>query len=115
MEAPEGIHWLVEQGFKVSIARQTDPDEIPADVEAAFREIFREWQIPETLAFTAFPDLGTPGSEDGSPEITENSTRLFDLSTSIIDTHWLAMEQGIEAIDKLLYRNFDQADRLAGI
>ncbi|MGI9294697.1 MAG: hypothetical protein ACR2PS_12005 [Pseudomonadales bacterium] len=49
-----------------------------------------------------------------SPEISENSTRLFDLSTSIIDTHWFAMEQGIEAIDKLLYINFDQADRLAG-
>src|SRR5690554_6703294 len=71
-QALEGIHWLLEQGFKVSIARQTDVDEIPADVEAAFREIFREWQIPENLAFTAFPDLGTPGSEDGSPEITES-------------------------------------------
>lgn len=76
-QALEGVHWLVEQGFKVSIARQTDVNEVPAKVEAAFREIFREWGIPETLAFTAFPDLGTPGSEDGSPEITENCMEKY--------------------------------------
>ena len=70
-KALEGIQWLVEQGFKVSIARQSDPSEDPQQVEADFRAIFRQWGIPETLAFTAFPDLGTPGSDDGSPEITE--------------------------------------------
>jgi MoaA/NifB/PqqE/SkfB family radical SAM enzyme len=42
-KALEGIRWLVDQGFQVSIARQTDPEEIPADVEAAFREILRDW------------------------------------------------------------------------
>ena len=76
-KALEGIRWLVDQGFQVSIARQTDPEEIPADVEAAFREILRDWGIPETLAFTAFPDLGTPGSEDGSPEITETCMEKY--------------------------------------
>ncbi|MFN2361293.1 MAG: radical SAM protein [Marinobacter sp.] len=76
-KALEGIRWLVDQGFQVSIARQTDPDEVIADVEATFRGIFREWGIPETLAFTAFPDLGTPGSEDGSPEITENCMEKY--------------------------------------
>ena len=76
-KALEGIRWLVDQGFQVSIARQTDADENVAAVEAAFRSIFRDWGIPETLAFTAFPDLGTPGSEDGSPEITENCMEKF--------------------------------------
>ncbi|MCL7942605.1 radical SAM protein [Marinobacter sp. ATCH36] len=76
-KALEGIRWLVDQGFEVSIARQTDPDESVANVEDAFRSIFREWRIPETLAFTAFPDLGTPGSEDGSPEITENCMEKY--------------------------------------
>jgi MoaA/NifB/PqqE/SkfB family radical SAM enzyme len=76
-KALQGIRWLVDQGFKVSIARQTDPDESVAKVEAAFRGIFRDWGIPETLAFTAFPDLGTPGSEDGSPEITENCMEKY--------------------------------------
>lgn len=81
-QALEGIHWLVDQGFKVSIARQTDLNEVSADVEAAFRGIFREWQIPETLAFTAFPDLGTPGSEDGSPEITEGCMEKYPTTQS---------------------------------
>ena len=76
-KALEGIRWMVDQGFQVSIARQTDPDEIPADVETAFRGIFQEWGIPKTLAFTAFPDLGIPGSEDGSPEITENCMEKY--------------------------------------
>ncbi len=76
-KALEGIRWLHEQGFRVSIARQTDADENPDDVEAAFRAIFREWAIPENLAFTSFPDLGTPGSEDGSPEVTENCMETY--------------------------------------
>jgi molybdenum cofactor biosynthesis enzyme MoaA len=76
-KALEGIRWMVDQGFEVSIARQTDENENAADVEAAFRGIFRNWGIPETLAFTAFPDLGTPGSEDGSPEITENCMEKY--------------------------------------
>lgn len=70
-KALEGIGWLLEQGFRVSIARQASPGENPADTEDRFRAIFREHGIAEGLAFTAFPDLGVPGSEDGSPEITE--------------------------------------------
>lgn len=76
-KALDGIRWLHEQGFKVSIARQTDSDEDPAHVEAAFRGIFRAQGIPEHLAFTAFPDLGTPGSEDGSPEVTETCMEKY--------------------------------------
>ena len=76
-KALEGIRWLHEQGFKVSIARQTDENEVVAEVEASFRAIFREWGIPENLAFTSFPDLGVPGSEDGSPEITENCMEKY--------------------------------------
>lgn len=76
-KALEGIRWLVDQGFKVSIARQSDPVEDPEQVEWDFRAIFHDWGIPQTLAFTAFPDLGTPGSDDGSPEITENCMEKY--------------------------------------
>lgn len=76
-KALQGIHWLIDQGFKVSIARQTDPGEDPQQVENAFRTIFRQRGIPEHLAFTAFPDLGTPGSDDGSPEVTENCMEKY--------------------------------------
>lgn len=46
-------------------------------MEAAFRARFRAHGIPESLAFTAFPDLGVPGSEDGSPEITETCMEKY--------------------------------------
>lgn len=73
----EGIRWLLDQGFKVSIARQTDPGEQPDQVEAAFRGVFDAEGIHQKLAFTAFPDLGTPGSDDGSPEVTETCMEKY--------------------------------------
>lgn len=76
-KALQGIRWLVDNGFEVSIARQMDEDEDAEQVEQAFRRIFRDHGIPEDLAFTAFPDFGTPGSEDGSPEITETCMQKY--------------------------------------
>jgi len=67
----EGIRWLQEHGFDVSVARQTDVDEDVEWVESAFRHVFSEQGIHGDIAFTAFPDFGTPGTEDGSPEVTE--------------------------------------------
>jgi len=76
-EAIQGILWLREQGFKVSIARQAQIDENLDDVENAFHAIFRQHGIMDRLAFTAFPDLGLPGGEDGSPEVTENCMQKY--------------------------------------
>ena len=82
VRALEGIRWLHEQGFVVSIARQTDPGEDPEAVDAAFRALFRKHGVPESLAFTSFPDLGTPGSEDGSPEVTETCMEKYPTTES---------------------------------
>tara|TARA_R110002167_G_scaffold144413_10_gene334777 strand:+ start:1549 stop:2538 length:990 start_codon:yes stop_codon:yes gene_type:complete len=71
-ESLEGIRFLREQGFEVSIARQMSSDEDAQAVEDAFSEIFRQHGIHERLPFTAFPDFGLPGTDDGSPEVTEN-------------------------------------------
>ncbi|ALO47349.1 radical SAM protein [Pseudohongiella spirulinae] len=76
-ESLDCIRWMHESGFKVSIARQTDPGEDPQSVEEQFRVIFRAHGIPDSLLFTSFPDLGTPGSEDGSPEVTENCMEKY--------------------------------------
>lgn len=76
-ESLQGIRWLHENGFEVSIARQMETGEDETAVEAAFRRIFRRNGIPEDLAFTAFPDLGTPGTEDGSPEVTETCMEKY--------------------------------------
>lgn len=76
-EALQGIRWLHDNGFEVSIARQMEDGEDEQAVEAAFRRIFRHNGIPEDLAFTAFPDFGTPGTEDGSPEVTETCMEKY--------------------------------------
>ena len=52
-ESVECIRWLHDSGFKVSIARQTDPGEDPQAVEAQFREIFRAHDIPDRALRTA--------------------------------------------------------------
>lgn len=72
VESLAGIRFLREQGFSVSIARQMSDDEDAGAVEETFYSIFREHGIDERLPFTVFPDFGLPGSEDGSPEVTEN-------------------------------------------
>ncbi|SFL96315.1 radical SAM protein [Marinobacter zhejiangensis] len=81
-KALEGIRWLREQGFVVSVARQTDEGEDAGAVEASFRDIFRIHNVPDDLPFTSFPDLGTPGSEDGSPEITETCMEKYPTKES---------------------------------
>jgi sulfatase maturation enzyme AslB (radical SAM superfamily) len=77
VESLAGIRFLREQGFEVSIARQMLADEDANAVDEDFYAIFREHGIEERLPFTVFPDFGLPGSEDGSPEVTENCMLKF--------------------------------------
>ncbi|SFH18509.1 radical SAM protein [Modicisalibacter xianhensis] len=81
-KALQGIRWLHEQGFDVSVARQQSPEEDAEAVEAAFRRIFKRAGLPEDLAFTAFPDFGTPGSDGDSPEITEQCMEKYPTEAS---------------------------------
>lgn len=81
-EALQGIKWLHDHGFVVTIARQMSPNEDADAVLAAFQAVFRAHGIPEDLAFTAFPDFGIPGSEDGSPEITETCMEKYPTQES---------------------------------
>ena len=59
-EALQGIRWLTENGFEVSIARQMEAGEIAADVERMFGRILAQAGVERPVAFTAFPDFGTP-------------------------------------------------------
>jgi sulfatase maturation enzyme AslB (radical SAM superfamily) len=81
-ESLESIRWLQQHGFRVSVARQMEVEEDAALVEAAFRRIFFEHGIRPDLAFTAFPDFGTPGTEDGSPEVTVNCMEKYPTQQS---------------------------------
>lgn len=81
-ESLQAIRWLHENGFRVSVARQMDVDEDSAEVEALFRTVFGQHGIPEEVAFTAFPDFGVPGTEDGSPEVTQNCMEKYPTKES---------------------------------
>ncbi len=70
-ESLQSMRFLREQGFEVSIARQMTPGEDAQAVEDAFAACFAAEGIHERLPFTAFPDFGLPGTDDGSPEVTE--------------------------------------------
>lgn len=81
-ESLQSIRWLHEHGFKVSVARQMEANEDSAAIESAYREVFRQHDIPQAVAFTAFPDFGVPGTEDGSPEVTENCMEKYPTQQS---------------------------------
>ncbi|WP_416398580.1 radical SAM protein [Allohahella sp. A8] len=76
-EALQGIRWLTENGFDVSIARQMEANENSAAVENKFRLLLQGAGIRENVAFTAFPDFGTPGAQGSGPEITETCMNRY--------------------------------------
>jgi len=59
-------------GFRVSIARQLDPDEDAAAVDARYRAIGARFGLPPDFGITAFPDFGPPGATRDVPRITES-------------------------------------------
>ena len=81
-ESLRGIKLLREQGFKVSIARQMTLGENEQAVDESFYSIFRENGITERLPFTVFPDFGLPGTDDGSPEVSENCMLKYPTAQS---------------------------------
>lgn len=82
LESLDSIKWLLANGFEVSIARQMETHEDSAAVAHAFSQIFTQHGIYQALPFTAFPDFGTPGTEDGSPEVTTNCMEKYPTPAS---------------------------------
>lgn len=80
-EALEGIRWLTDNGFAVSIARQMEAGENAAAVEDDFRLILENAGVSKAVAFTAFPDFGTPGAQGTGLDITENCMKKYQSDT----------------------------------
>lgn len=68
---------LYDLGFRVSLARQSEPDEDTASMEDAFRELFDQFGLPADTAIVAFPDFLTPGSIAAVPEVTETCMTTY--------------------------------------
>ncbi len=76
-EAFEALCALHDLGFPVSLARQWAPDEDTSAVEAAYRDWFRHYGLPETLRLVAFPDFAPPGAHRDVPAITEHCMTTY--------------------------------------
>lgn len=70
-QAWQGMRELHQLGFRVSLARQMDEGEDSQAVDAQFRALFKQHQIPEDTTIVAFPDFALPGSILDVPHITE--------------------------------------------
>ena len=76
---------LHQLGFHLSLARQWQPDEDTAAIEARFREQLRDHGLPDDLNLVAFPDFFPPGSRVGTPEITESCMTTYHTAESRAD------------------------------
>ncbi|MBA6411716.1 radical SAM protein [Parahaliea sp. F7430] len=76
-EALASMKALYDLGFKVSLARQWEPEEDTPAVEASFRKHLREYGLPEDLALVSFPDFAPPNSQVQTPEITEHCMTTY--------------------------------------
>jgi len=68
---------LHQLGFGVSIARQQEPSEDTAAVNAAYQPFFRDAGVPEDTHIVVFPELHEPGSNPDVPHITEHCMTTY--------------------------------------
>ena len=73
----QGMRALHQLGFKVSLARQAERDEDGETVDAAFRTLLREHELPATTTIVSFPDFLTPGSNPKVPYVTEQCMTTY--------------------------------------
>ncbi len=78
----DSLRELHQHGFKVSVARQVDPDEDEEAVTAEYRRLFRQHLLPDNTTIVAFPDFLTPGSHPDVPYITENCMTTYHTEES---------------------------------
>jgi len=70
---------LQKEGFNVSLARQIDPDENTAAVDAIFQKLVHDAGFAGEIRIVAFPDFAPPGQHTKVPAITEDCmTRYQD-------------------------------------
>lgn len=81
-KAFESLQHLRRQGFGISIARQMQPGEGSEEVEGCYRELLREFALPESIRIVAFPDFGLPGERREVPRITDDCMTRYHTEDS---------------------------------
>lgn len=63
---------LQQLGFSVSVARQMEPDEDSAAVDAEYQQLLADAGCKEELRLVAFPDFSVPGDNPEVPVVTQD-------------------------------------------
>jgi len=63
---------LQKLGFSVSLARQMEPDEDGASVDARYQQLVADAGYVGDIRIVAFPDFALPGDQPDVPAVTEN-------------------------------------------
>lgn len=81
-QALESITTLQKFGFNVSLARQMEPQEDTAAIDALFQSLVREAGFKGEIRIVAFPDFAGPGLHANVPDVTEDCMTRYQDETS---------------------------------
>ena len=73
----DSLRALKKMGFKISVARQTDPNKDSDAVDREYRTLFKTQGLPKETTIVSFPEFSTPGSAPTVPFITENCMTTY--------------------------------------
>ena len=73
---------LNDIGFHISVARQMKPDENTEEVNAKYRQLFKEHGLPEDTFIVVFPDFEKPNTLVKTPTITEHCMTTYQTEES---------------------------------
>lgn len=77
-----GLQALHGLGFKVSLARQIEPQEDREAVERRFGDLLAAHGLPRETTIVGFPDFGTPGARPRVPDVTEHCMTAYQSESS---------------------------------
>ena len=81
-QAWQGMSELHKLGFNVSLARQMEIDEDKQAVDNEYRELCKQYGLPDDITIIAFPDFALPGSMPDVPFVTENCMTQYQNAAS---------------------------------
>jgi len=96
-KALEGLRLLHAAGFEVGITRQMTPAEQPDEVEARFRRLLRQQNLPVDMPIVALPDLAAYGSTDSlqPPSIAEDISSAGTAEPACARSRMLLSKAGV--------------------
>jgi MoaA/NifB/PqqE/SkfB family radical SAM enzyme len=81
-EALQSVIELQKMGFHVSVARQSEPDEVAATVDTLYQQLLQQAGYEGQIRVVSFPDFSPPGLNPDVPDVTEDCMTRYQDETS---------------------------------